>query len=65
MDFEVGDDVQLNSGGDYMNVVKIEGDQVTCTWFKNGEKMVDVFDAALLGKALSPSEIVGILYDGN
>jgi uncharacterized protein YodC (DUF2158 family) len=31
--FEVGDTVQLKSGGPVMTITEIEGTQVWCTWF--------------------------------
>jgi uncharacterized protein YodC (DUF2158 family) len=37
MEFSVGDLVKLKSGGPVMTVADVDGDEVTCGWFPQGD----------------------------
>ncbi|WP_167759852.1 DUF2158 domain-containing protein [Massilia horti] len=49
-EFEVGDTVQLKSGGDVMTVEKMESETVTCVWMQEKKVMRDTFVRATLEK---------------
>lgn len=40
MELQIGDVVKLKSGGPWMTVYKIEGDDVSCIWFPNDNDAV-------------------------
>ena len=40
MDLQIGDVVKLKSGGPWMTVYKIEGDEISCVWFPNDNDAV-------------------------
>lgn len=51
--FEVGDVVQLNSGGPMMTVESVNGEGVFCIWFTNGRLECFKFDAVMLEKEVT------------
>lgn len=55
--FEVGDEVFLKSGGERMTVEEIDGDSISCVWFKNKVVERNCFPAATLKKAATPEEV--------
>lgn len=65
--FEVGQTVELKSGGPVMTITSITGDQITCDWFVNKHKHSSgTFPSASL-KPAAPEEadepgIAGINY---
>jgi uncharacterized protein YodC (DUF2158 family) len=51
MDFKVGDQVLLKSGGPTMTIEKIMGTRISCTWFNGKNELSrDVFEAEALDK---------------
>lgn len=55
--FEVGDEVQLKSGGVPMTVEKIDGDNVSCVWSKGSTVQRATFASGTLRKYVAPSII--------
>ena len=54
--FNVGDTVQLKSGGPYMTIETITGDEVTCVWFEKTKRNSASFTSATLVKS-SPAGV--------
>jgi uncharacterized protein YodC (DUF2158 family) len=52
---EVGDVVQLKSGGEVMTVEKVEGDDVSCVWFEGKRAQRETFAAGTLKKYIRRS----------
>jgi uncharacterized protein YodC (DUF2158 family) len=50
--FRIGDVVELNSGGPQMTVEKVDGDQITCTWFVDSKADHRTFPESVLKKVL-------------
>ena len=50
--FNVGDVVQLKSGGPSMTVGEVDGADVWCVWFDKTEKKTGSFNAATLAPSL-------------
>jgi len=48
--FQVGDVVQLKSGGVRMTVEEIDGNDVTCVWFEGKKAERNIFAAGVLQK---------------
>jgi uncharacterized protein YodC (DUF2158 family) len=48
--FNVGDVVQLKSGGPKMTVTKVDSNWVTCNWFEGSKVHVDLFPPDALAK---------------
>lgn len=40
MELQIGDVVKLKSGGPWMTVYKIQGDEVSCVWFPDNNDAV-------------------------
>ncbi len=51
MELEVGDVVQLKSGGPRMTVEEIDGKLIDCVWFEKDKISRNSFNSALLVKA--------------
>lgn len=49
-EFNIGDVVELKSGGPEMTVSSIDGKICTCIWFDNSNKMKDEFEKDILKK---------------
>jgi uncharacterized protein YodC (DUF2158 family) len=49
-EFKPGDVVQLRSGGPFMTVSSVGGEQVTCVWFEKTKQHGGVFNAAAIAK---------------
>ena len=58
-DFQIGDVVEMKSGGPQMTVKKIGDDGVECVWFdeKKRVQQSDVFDPATLQRPPNPFDI--------
>lgn len=52
----VGDEVFLKSGGDRMTVEEVDGESISCVWFKGSDVKRDTFPAVTLKKAASAEE---------
>jgi uncharacterized protein YodC (DUF2158 family) len=59
--FEVGNEVQLKSGGVPMTVEKIDGDHVLCVWSEGSTVQRATFASATLKKYVAPSIIFEVL----
>ncbi|MBB5722179.1 uncharacterized protein YodC (DUF2158 family) [Loktanella ponticola] len=51
MNFQVGDIVQLRSGGPNMTIESCEGDDVRCVWFDGNSREMALFVGATLVKS--------------
>lgn len=51
--FNVGDVVQLNSGGPKMTVTELAGDQVWCMWFEGPKQQQAIFAVNALKSAVA------------
>ena len=49
-ELQVGDVVQLKSGGTRMTVEAINGDDVTCVWFEGKKAQRNIFAVGVLKK---------------
>jgi len=52
-ELQVGDVVQLKSGGERMTVDKIDDADITCVWFEGKQPQRATFSAGVLRKATS------------
>ena len=59
--FEVGDVVQLKSGGEAMTVESCDGNQVLCVWSEGKKVHRDHFAAGTLRKYSSPGEYLPVV----
>ena len=61
--FEVGDTVQLKSGGPIMTVEALMGVDIFCTWFDEQKQLQrEEFDSAVLKKFRLPTDAAALSH---